>query len=414
MYRCSCRQTYRSVSFHGRLALTLACLCLLWPSAGLAQRPWPSVTLDPVYGGFTVPVFVTHSGDATRRLFVVEQTGVIRVIRDGVLLDRPFLDLSSTGAQRVLFSGERGLLSMAFPPGFAAKQYFYVYYTMTDGNNLVARYHVDPGDADVADPATEEPILTFIHPRTNHNGGQLAFSPHDGYLYIGTGDGGGGGDPDRNGQNPQTLLGKILRIDTESSVQPYGIPADNPFVGEKDPTDQVRDEIWALGLRNPWRFGFDRLTGDLYVGDVGQARFEEVDFQPASSTGGENYGWNILEGNSCYNTGSGPLTCVPPPDYAAPVAVYEHPTGNAVTGGYVYRGPRSDPALLGIYFFADFGSGKLWGLKRSGGQWNMQLLLETGLSVSTFGEDEVGRIYLADYATGDIYLLRHRGARPPS
>ena len=284
-------------------------------SASLPTVAWPQISVMPYLSGFSSPVHITNARDGSQRLFVVEQGGIIRVIENGAVLSTPFLDIH----ERVLFpgSGERGLLSVAFPPGYASKGYFYVYYTRLDGNNQTSRFPLKPGKPDEADPTTEQPIILFNHPNhNNHNGGQLAFGP-DGYLYIGTGDGGGAGDPDGNAQNPASLLGKLLRIDVESGIDPYAIPASNPYTQ----TTGYRGEIWALGLRNPWRFSFDRQTGDLYIGDVGQNIEEEVDFQPASSSGGENYGWNILEGNRCYSPST---ECIPPARYVPPVAVYDH------------------------------------------------------------------------------------------
>lgn len=364
-------------------------------SAGAQPVTFPTITLVPRFTGLTQPVFVTHAGDGSQRIFIVERGGLIKIARNGVILPQPFLDIS--GRVRIT-GGEEGLLSVAFPPGFAGKQYFYVYYTNVAGNNVVFRYFVS-ADPDVADAASGQRILLLSHPTfDNHNGGQLAFSPRDGLLYIGTGDGGGGGDPNGNAQNPQSLLGKILRINVESGPgvnRPYKIPPRNPFVN----FPELRREIWALGLRNPWRFSFDRATGHLYIGDVGQAEREEIDFQPAASRGGLNYGWNILEGRLCFN----PLTgCVPPVNYRNPVTAYSHAVGIAVTGGYVYRG-AAFPALQGFYFFGDL-TGEIFALIRSG-PWQRATLLNTTLTITTFGEDEPGNLYVADYATGTIFEI---------
>ena len=354
---------------------------------------WPGISLSAEAGGFSLPVHVTHAGDGTGRLFVVEQGGRIRILAGGTVSLDPFLDISS----RVACCGERGLLSAAFPPGFASKGYFYVNYTrIADGATVVARYRVFPGNDNAADPASEEIVLTVPQPFANHNGGQLAFGP-DGYLYIGMGDGGGGGDPLGAGQNPGTLLGKLLRIDTESGTVPYGVPADNPFVGAAG----FRPEIWASGLRNPWRFSFDRQTGDLYIGDVGQGTLEEVDFQPAGSGGGENYGWNVMEGANCFSGGG-----CDPAGLSLPVAQYDHSQGCSVTGGVVYRG-AAFPALRGIYLFGDYCSGRIWGLRMQGPGWENAALFAPSappLNVSSFGEDEAGEVYVADYAGG--VLLR--------
>jgi glucose/arabinose dehydrogenase len=348
-----------------------------------------------VAGGFVQPVHVAHAGDGSDRIFVVEQAGRIRILDNGVVLPSPFLDLASVNPPRLIAGGEQGLLSVAFPPAFTAKRYFYVNYTRApDGATVVARYRVSIGDANAADPASEEVVLTIPQPFANHNGGQLAFGP-DNNLYIGMGDGGSGGDPLNNGQSPGTLLGKILRIDVESGTAPYVVPPDNPFVGVVG----YRPEIWALGLRNPWRFSFDRLTGDLYIGDVGQGAIEEVDVQPAGSPGGRNYGWNIMEGAGCYNS----ATCATA-GLTLPVATYDHSLGCSVTGGVVYRGTAL-PALQGIHFYGDFCSGRIWGLRKRGAGWETAGLPVPGnppMNIATFGEDEAGNAYVANYANGEL------------
>ena len=346
------------------------------------QTIWPSITASIVVGGLEAPVHITNARDGSGRLFVVEQAGRIRIIQSGVI-QSTFLDI--TDRVRSPYNGggnEEGLLSVAFPPGFpSTRPYFYVYYTLQDGNNQVSRFYLS-GNPKLADPGSEEKILELAHPTySNHNGGQLAFGP-DGYLYIGTGDGGSGGDPNGNAQNTDSLLGKLLRIDvefmktvqssgnfinylpiiTKNSPEPpdgqaYRIPADNPFVGVAG----YRGEIWAVGLRNPWRFSFDRLTGDLYIGDVGQNTWEEVDFQPFSSSGGGNYGWNIMEGLECYNTS----TCSTS-GLTLPILTYQtNVEGCSVSGGYVYRGSNI-PGLQGIYLLGDYCSGKIWGLQKNG------------------------------------------------
>ena len=367
-------------------------------AASFTTIVWPQISLITYQSGFSSPVHLTNAGDGSQRLFVVEQSGIIRIIKDNIVLSTPFLDIQD----RVLFpgSGESGLLSVAFPPDYANKGYFYVYYTRLDGNNQTSRFHLKPGKPDEADPFSEQSIILFNHPNySNHNGGQLAFGS-DGYLYIGTGDGGGGGDPTGNAQNPASLLGKLLRIDVESSVNPYLVPVTNPYTQ----TVGYLGEIWALGLRNPWRYSFDHQTGDLYIGDVGQNTEEEVDFQPASSHGGENYGWNKLEGNLCYDPS---INCVPPARYAPPVAVYDHgpndSNGCSITGGGVYRG-TTYLRMQGMYFYGDYCTGKIWGLIFSNG-WHYQQLLDTNLSISTFGEDEAGNLYLADLSSGVIYQI---------
>jgi glucose/arabinose dehydrogenase len=324
---------------------------------------------------------------------VVEQGGTIRILDNGVALPSPFLDVSS----RVACCGEQGLLSVAFPPGFTVKRHFYVNYTRTqDGATVVARYRLSAGDANAADPASEEVVLTIPQPFANHNGGQLAFGP-DGYLYIGMGDGGSGGDPLNNAQTPGTLLGKLLRIDVESGEVPYGIPPTNPFLG----MDGYRPEIWALGLRNPWRFSFDRGTGDLHIGDVGQGNFEEIDFQPAGDPGGRNYGWNIMEGDRCYPPGT--VGCNRT-GLALPVFVYDHSLGCSVTGGHVYRG-SAFPSLQGVYLFGDYCSGRIWGIRKNGAAWDNALLADTTSAISSFGEDESGNVYVVNHASGDLQRI---------
>ena len=356
---------------------------------------WPTISLNPVVGGLTQPTSITHAGDSSARTFVTELEGRIRIIKNDALQTTPFLDITG----RISAGGERGLLGLAFPPGYGStKNYFYVFYTNPLGALVIARYR-PTANPDAADPNSEEIILTIDHPTFgNHNGGQLQFGP-DGYLYIGTGDGGGGGDPFRNGQNPAVLLGKLLRIDVESAITPptYSIPATNPYVG----TPGFRGEIWALGLRNPWRFSFDRQTGDLYLGDVGQNQWEEVDFQPANSAGGENYGWNILEGLHCFDPAVG---CIMPLRYSPPVAEYDHSSDCSITGGYVYRGP-GNPAMQGIYFYGDICSGKIRGLQRLNGTWFSNLLKTAPFGISTFGEDQAGNLYVADYSLGVIYQI---------
>ena len=344
--------------------------------------------------GFTQPLFVTHAGDGSDRLFVVERGGMIKIFKNGGTLATPFLDLSS----HIIVSGpEQGLLGLAFSPNYETNGEFYVNYTRTpDGATVVARYRVT-SDADIADPNIEEIILIEPQPFANHNGGHLAFGP-DGYLYVALGDGGDQGDPGNRAQNLSERLGKLLRIDVECGATPCPPPVSNPFVA----TAGARTEIWALGLRNPWRFSFDRLTGDLFIGDVGQGENEEIDFQTAASDGGENYGWRILEGDACFNPAS---NCTPPANYSAPIASYSRGSSCAsVTGGYAYRGP-ADAVLDGAYFYADFCDGRVWRLKRVGATWQNELLADTDFSVSSFGEDEPGNLYLVDFSAGAIYRV---------
>jgi glucose/arabinose dehydrogenase len=355
----------------------------------------PVITLQPVMDNFENVVYLTYAEEAPpwdTRLFVVEKVGRIQVVENGQRQPVPFLDITD----RVGSGGsEQGLLSVAFAPDFDTSEVFYVDYTDRRGNTVVARFRLLDRDPPQGDPDSEQRILEIAQPAANHNGGQLQFGP-DGYLYIGTGDGGRAGDPWGNAQNPGELLGKMLRIDV-SGNDTYRIPSDNPFVGWSD----VRSEIWALGLRNPWRFSFDRATNELYIADVGQNSYEEVDFQPASSTGGENYGWDIMEADHCFEPQSGCDTA----GLIPPVAEYGHGLGCSITGGYVYRGTRF-PQLEGVYFFGDFCSGRIWGLRQAAsGEWNMALLLETELGISSFGEDAAGELYVLDYRGGTIYQL---------
>jgi uncharacterized protein (TIGR03437 family) len=293
---------------------------------------------------------------------------------------------------------ERGLLGLAFPPGFAQKQRFYVDYTDLNGDTIVAQYRVS-SNPDVADAASETVLLKIAQPFANHNGGQVRFGP-DGYLYIAMGDGGSAGDPLGNGQNRGALLGKLLRVDVESDPGRVRIPPDNPFVNVAG----TRPEIWAFGLRNPWRFSFDRAAGDLWIGDVGQDSYEEVDFQPASSHGGEDYGWNLMEATHCYvnNCNKNGLTL--------PVAEYPHTEGCSVTGGFMYRG-RSSPGLRGVYLYGDYCSGRIWGIERQGTAWVNRPLLASAFGITTFGEDDAGEIYVADAAAGAVYRID--GSRAP-
>ncbi len=355
----------------------------------------PTIALTPKLTGLSNPVFVTSARDGSDRLFVVEQSGRIQIAQNGSLLPTPFLDIRN----RILNGGEQGLFSVAFPPGYADKQHFYVYYTNSASNLVIARYQLT-ANPNVADPNSEQIILTIDHPTyTNHNGGQLAFGP-DGYLYIGTGDGGGAGDPNNNAQHPASLLGKLLRIDVESpGTAPYTIPNTNPFLAATDPSNQYRDEIWALGLRNPWRFSFDRQAGDLYIADVGQNAYEEVNIQFATSPGGENYGWRILEGSSPYRSNGNDTNGL-----VLPIVEYDHTQGVSITGGYVYRG-AAVPRLQSIYLYGDFSNGKIWGLRPNTTGWETQLLLDSPYSVSSFGEDEQGNLYVADYSGGAVYQV---------
>lgn len=374
------------------LALLLSLFPTLVAISALAQ-PDVGPRLQLIASGFDRPVQVTHAGDGSGRLFVTERPGTVRIVRGGQVESEPFLDIR----ERVSLGGERGLLSIAFPPDYARQGHLFAYYAGLDGDIVISRFEVS-ADADRADAGSEEVILRIPHPNfDNHYGGQLAFGP-DGYLHAGTGDGGGAGDPQGNAQNPDSLLGKLLRIDVLSepdSGLAYAIPADNPFADGQ----AGRPEVWALGLRNPWRFSFDRLTGDLWIGDVGQSRFEEIDRQPAEASGGRNYGWNILEGGACYPA----PPCEQPARYAPPLAAYGRELGGSVTGGLVYRGPGA--GVRGWYVFGDFVSGRIFILLGQGGDWALDTLAETGLSITGFGEDQAGRIHLVDYEAGALHRL---------
>jgi glucose/arabinose dehydrogenase len=350
----------------------------------------PEGRLELVVEGLDSPVHLTAPAGDDERLFVVEQPGRIVVVRDGAVLPAPFLDiepLTSSG-------GERGLLGLAFHPEYATNGWFYVNHTDTDGDTRIVRYTAS-ADPDVADPGTAEPILSVDQPFANHNGGQLAFGP-DGMLYIGMGDGGDGGDPQNHAQRPETLLGSILRIDVDAG-SPYAVPADNPFVD--DPV--AAPETWAYGLRNPWRFSFDRQTGDLYIADVGQRSVEEVSFQPASSGGGENYGWRIMEGTECYQPSTGCDTA----GLVQPVHEYGHSDGCSITGGHVYRGTLG-PTLVGRYFFADYCGTWIRSLRMSGGV-AVDVLDHSAdfgevAEITSFGEDGIGELYVVSHR-GRIY-----------
>ncbi len=354
----------------------------------------PKLAVTKLAEGLTRPAYLTHAGDGSGRLYIVEQPGRIQVIENGQLRAEPFLDITD----RVGSGGnEQGLLSIAFSPGFKSDKSFFANYTDKQGNTVVSRFTVS-ADGQAADPNSEQVFLKIDQPYPNHNGGQLQFGP-DGMLYIGMGDGGSGGDPQGFAQNPQALLGKLLRIDVSQADAkrgtPYSIPADNPQAFGP----AAAPEIWAIGLRNPWRFSFDRQTGDLYIADVGQNIYEEVNFQPASSAGGENYGWNLREGFHAFEGGEDS------PAFTPPIHEYSHELGCSVTGGYVYRG-QALPALNGVYLYADYCTGTVWGLRRdAAGKWVNQTLMQLGTSISSFGEDEAGELYVLDHANGLVYKI---------
>lgn len=376
------------------LAVCLTVFFLLLPAhqaGALSQPPQPAderIALVPVLTqGLVQPVFVGHAGDRSRRLFLLEQPGRVRILHNGTLQSSAFLDISD----RVDFGGEMGLLGLAFHPRFAKNGRFFVNYTRKpDGATVVAEFQGLP-NSDRALPK-EKTLLIIQQPYTNHNGGMLAFGP-DGYLYIATGDGGAGGDPENRGQDPNTLLGKILRIDVDQG-DPYGIPPGNPFAGQPNGR-----EIFALGFRNPWRFSFDRQSGRLWAADVGQNRWEEIDVVEA----GNNYGWRVMEGAHCFQPSRGCATA----GLTLPVAEYPNQSPScAVTGGYVYRGQDVD-FLRGTYVFGDYCSGRIMGL--IDGQ--PLVLLASGLRISSFGEDEAGELYVVDHG-GGLYRITPARTKP--
>jgi glucose/arabinose dehydrogenase len=361
----------------------------------------PEIGLQPVVSGLTDPVFLTHDGDRGDRLYVVEQAGVIRVIENGRLLASPFLDIRD----RVASGGETGLLSVAFHPHYADNGYFYVDYTTRDHLTLytvVSRFR--RSSTVHADVGSEAIVLKVAQPFSNHNGGQVAFGP-DGLLYIGMGDGGAANDPFDNAQNLGTLLGALLRIDVDRAEGPlpYAIPDDNPFRG----TQGARTEIWAYGLRNPWRFAFDSLTGGLYVADVGQDQVEEIDVVEA----GGNYGWDIFEGDRCRKDRR---SCANP-KFRAPIQTYQHPQGMAVTGGYVYRGAAL-PQLCGVYVYGDYVTGRIWALIYDPAQDRVTAqreLLRTSLNISSFGTDRDDELYVLGHRSGVVMRVASKPVARP-
>ncbi|MCA1647993.1 MAG: PQQ-dependent sugar dehydrogenase [Chloroflexi bacterium] len=368
----------------------LASGVILGSTPAPAQAPF-TLKLQPFARNFQQPLDLRQAGDGSDRIYVVQKDGVIRVLHGAQPVEHPFLDIRTLVGSS---GSEQGLLGLAFDPRYAANGFFYVNYTDPQGDSVVARFQVSD-DPDTAEPSTATVILTQKQPFPNHNGGNLVFGP-DGYLYVGFGDGGSGGDPYGNAQNGATWLGKLLRIDVRTS--PYVIPQDNPFVN----TPGTLPEIWALGLRNPWRYTFDRATGDLYIGDVGQNNWEEVDFVPAGSAGGQNFGWNVGEGNHCYK----PANNCDLGLFVPAVSEYAHGRGDcAVVGGYVYRG-AAYPNMQGFYVYADECSGRVWALTRDGnGAWSAAELATTGVSISAFGEDDGGELYATGLSDGVVYHL---------
>ncbi len=359
------------------------------------QNPMAAIALEPILGeGLQHPTFLTHAFD--ERLFVLEQIGRIRIIEDGQLLETPFLDITDRVGS---FGSEQGLLGLAFHPDYATdgagnQGQFYVNYTDRNGDTHISRFSVLADDPYRADPSSEVDYLTVDQPYPDHNGGMLAFGP-DGFLYAGLGDGGSANDPLGAGQSLTTVLGKILRLDVDSEADAYAIPPDNPFAGTSD----AQPEIWAFGLRNPWRFSFDRQTGDVFIADVGQNMWEEVSFQPAASAGGENYGWNIMEATHCFQSDTCDQTGL-----TLPIFEYQHNQGCSITGGYIYRG-QLYPEMNGNYFVSDYCSGIIWRLFPDGERWQTDIVLDSDLIISSFGEDFNGEVYVMNYVAGGVYRL---------
>ncbi len=358
-----------------------------------------TISLQPVVAGLKTPIGVYNAKDGSGRLFILEQGGAIRIWNGTQLLPTPFLDIDplTNGG------GEQGLLGIAFHPNYKSNGLFFISYTDISGNTAIARYSVSTANPNVANVSSGTTILTATQPFSNHNGGQIQFGP-DGYLYISMGDGGSGGDPGNRGQDLTTLLGKMLRIDVDRGL-PYTIPPTNPFVSNTNAA--VKKEIWAYGLRNAWGFSFDRNTGDMIMGDVGQDAWEEIDFQPRSSRGGENYGWRKMEGTHCFN----PTTNCNDGTLKLPILEYAHTVGNcSVTGGYRYRGSRW-ANLAGIYFYGDLCSGRIWGGKQSGASWISSELLDSALTITAFGEDEAGEVYVVGFGSinGALYRIASTG-----
>ncbi len=380
-----------------KLFATLA-VCTFFASVqAQATNPAPSPAgyeWREIATGFDSPVGVIDLGGGT--MLVMEQTGFILVVEDGEIRPAPFMDLSAQIPASVFMGGysEQGLLGLALHPNFDENGTFFVSYTDPNGISVVERYQTYEDRPLTADPSTVERLLQVGQPFENHNGGHIVFGP-DGYLYIGLGDGGSNGDPQGNGQNTFTLLGKILRIDVDEL--PYTIPDDNPFVGQEG----FAPEIWAYGLRNPWRFTFDRETGDMYVGDVGEHTWEEVNFQPADSPGGINYGWNVFESTHPYEADEADDTGI-----TLPFAEYSHEIGCSVTGGYVYRGEML-PEMRGVYLFGDYCFGRVWTsfYDEATDAWQTDLWMETGLVISSFAETVAGELLAVDYKGSILQLV---------
>lgn len=370
-------------------------------AAGPVVSGAPNLVATRIVGGLTSPLDLQSAPGDRTRLFVIEQAGRVRIVRSGALVPTPFLDISA----RIASGGERGLLGLAFHPQFGANGRFFVNYTDRSGDTHIAEFRAATPSADTADASSERELIFVRQPFANHNGGGLAFGT-DGFLYIGLGDGGSGGDPQGNAQNLGTRLGKMLRIDVNGAT-PFAVPPDNPFVGRSG----ALPEIWAFGLRNPWRFSIDRANGDLYIGDVGQGALEEIDVGLASRRGGENYGWNTMEGTRCFSPTTGCNTS----NLTLPVTEYGRADGFSVTGGVVYRGCRM-PGYAGHYFYADYGTGIIRSFRLDGGRavdardWTAAL---SGSSrqirnPSSFGVDADGEIHIVDY-DGEVYRIDPTG-----
>jgi glucose/arabinose dehydrogenase len=367
--------------------LTIFLVSLLILSAAEAQ-----IKLTSVATNLDNPVDIEDAGDGLGRLFIVLQPGKI-VIFDGTkILTSPFLNVTND----VLYGGEQGLLSLAFHPNYLSNGFFFIYYVNKSGNLVLARYQVS-SNKNIANSSSKKMFLTISHPtNTNHNGGKVLFGK-DGYLYLTVGDGGAGGDPPNNAQNLGTLLGKILRIDVNQG-SPYAIPPGNPFVN----TTGAKKEIWAYGLRNPWRVSFDQGgTGNMFTADVGQNSWEEIDVSPVPSIGGSNYGWRKMEGKHCFN----PSTNCNNGKLRLPALEYGHSSGCSITGGFVYRG-TAFPTLVATYLYADYCNGQIWGAIKGTSGWTSSLLLDTPYKISTFGQNKSGELFIAHHiASGAIYKI---------
>lgn len=359
-----------------------------------ADGPDPAgVQLTQVASGFFRPVALTNANDGSDRIFIVEQSGRIWILKDGQILPDPFLNITDRVSQSSTRGySELGLLGLAFDPDFVENATFYVHYNDRNSTSTVSQFTVSD-DINVADKSSERVLLTQRQPFANHNGGEIAFGP-DGYLYISFGDGGSQGDPNDTGQNPSDWLASILRIDPDGAGS-YAIPETNPYFRDAS----FGREVWAYGLRNPWKFSFDRATGDMYVADVGQNVWEELNFQPVDSLGGLNYGWSDYEASAPYAVGTAPA------NMTYPFFEYAHQSGRcSVTGGYVYRG-ETIADLAGVYIFGDYCTGEIWASWRNlDGEWQTIEYLSAGFSISSFGQDEAGELYVLDH-NGAIYRL---------